>query len=157
MGILDRAPETTFYEQIYIPLTSAHSKMFPFLLITIAPHTDILWLTELKKFCQGSKKMDTLIFFFFAGEEVLYVLEINSLKKNVLNRERDWQSILPRFPPNTRSFRVFLFVCFKLASVKGFGSVEVQRGLVWGWNEVWLYTRKLSHEFAWIICLANKR
>lgn len=59
---------------------------------------------------------------------MLYVLEINSLKKKpVLNRERDLQS------------------------------VEALQGLAWGWNETWLYTGKLIQEFAWIICLANKK
>lgn len=50
MDMLEIAPETIFYEQIYIPLTCARFKMFLFLLITVTLYIDILWPTELQKF-----------------------------------------------------------------------------------------------------------
>lgn len=80
---------------------------------------DILWLAELQKFGRillwGGKKIDTLIVF---REEVLYVLEIDSLKKKkaVLNREIDLQSIHPGFV-QTRDLLEFFFF-FQLASAE---------------------------------------
>ena len=81
--MLEIVPETTFYEQIYIPLTSAYSQMFQFLLINITLHTDILWFTELQKFDRiFVEEVRKWIPYFWGGGGVLYVLEINSFKKN---------------------------------------------------------------------------
>lgn len=102
-------------------------------------------------FVWESKKIDTLI---------SLVGRSTSCFRNQFIKKQFWteKDICRAFTPGfLQTQDHFECIFFKLASAEGFRSVEVLQRLPWGWNEFWSHTKQLIREFAWIICLANKK